>query len=90
MYAADFQLQLMERKVARASGHRTPLEQKELKQKIAELTEALDKQNQQHSMASRPPATHASDTNFNLKLHGVQPLHIHSYTLTLTLFAPFQ
>jgi len=50
VYAADFQLQAMERKVARASGHRTPLEQKELKQKIDELTEALEKQNSQHSM----------------------------------------
>jgi len=50
VYAADFQLQLMERKVARASGHRTPLEQKELKQKIAELTEGLEKQNAQHAM----------------------------------------
>ena len=50
VYAADFQLQLMERKVARASGHRTPLEQRDLKQKIAELTETLEKQTAQHAM----------------------------------------
>ena len=42
VYAADFQLQLMERKVARASGVRTPQEQKELKARIAELTDSLE------------------------------------------------
>jgi hypothetical protein len=50
VYAADFQLQLMERKVARASGVRTPQEQKELKAKIAELTESLENYTTQFGM----------------------------------------
>jgi len=50
VYAADFQLQLMERKVSRASGNRTPLEQKELKAKIAELTENLENYTSQFGM----------------------------------------
>jgi len=50
VYAADFQLQLMERKVARASGQRTPMEQKELHAKIAELTESLEQYTSQFNM----------------------------------------
>lgn len=50
VYSADFQLQLMERKVARASGHRSPKEQKELKEKIAELTEQLESHVSQFNM----------------------------------------
>jgi len=50
VYAADFQLQLMERKVSRASGARTPQEQKELKAKIAELTESLESYTAQFGM----------------------------------------
>ena len=50
VYAADFQLQLMERKVARASGVRTPQEQKELHAKIAELTESLETYTAQFGM----------------------------------------
>ena len=50
VYAADFQLQLMERKVARASGVRTPQEQGELKGKIAELTETLETYTAQFGM----------------------------------------
>mmetsp|Transcript_3573 Transcript_3573/g.9535 ORF Transcript_3573/g.9535 Transcript_3573/m.9535 type:complete len:880 (+) Transcript_3573:71-2710(+) len=52
VYAADFQLQLMERKVARASGIRSPQEQKELHAKIAELKEQLEKYNSQFHMLS--------------------------------------
>jgi len=44
VYVAEFQLQLMERKVARASGVRSVQEQTELKKKIAELTAQLDQQ----------------------------------------------
>ena len=50
VYAADFQLQLMERKVNRASGVRTPQEQKELHAKIAELTESLENYTSQFGM----------------------------------------
>ena len=50
VYAADFQLQLMERKVARASGVRTPQEQKELHAKIKELTESLESYTAQFGM----------------------------------------
>ncbi|KOO52804.1 flagella associated protein [Chrysochromulina tobinii] len=50
VYAADFQLQLMERKVARASGVRSPMEQKELHAKIAELTEECERYTAQHRM----------------------------------------
>jgi chromosome segregation ATPase len=50
VYAADFQLQLMERKVARASGVRSPTEQKELHAKIAELTEECERYTAQHRM----------------------------------------
>merc|ERR1719453_2258815 len=50
VYAADFQLQLMERKVSRASGQRTPAEQTELKAKIAELTESLENYTSQFGM----------------------------------------
>ena len=50
VYAADFQLQLMERKVSRASGQRTPQEQTELKAKIAELTESLENYTSQFGM----------------------------------------
>ena len=53
VYTAEFQLQLMERKVARASGVRSVQEQTELKKKIAELTQTLDQQNATFSMLSQ-------------------------------------
>jgi len=50
VYAADFQLQLMERKVARATGIRSATEQRELHKKIADLTKQLEEQHAQRAM----------------------------------------
>ena len=50
VYAADFQLQLMERKVARATGVRSASEQRELHKKIADLTKQLEEQHAQRAM----------------------------------------
>jgi hypothetical protein len=50
VYTADFQLQLMERKVARATGVRSAVEQAELKRKIAELQAQLDQHSATHTM----------------------------------------
>lgn len=50
VYTADFQLQLMERKVARATGVRSVVEQAELKKKISELQAQLEQHNATHAM----------------------------------------
>merc|ERR1719424_1739239 len=50
VYAADFQLQLMERKVARATGVRSASEQRELHKKIADLTKQPEEQHAQRAM----------------------------------------
>ena len=50
VYSADFQLQLMERKVARATGVRSATEQRELHKKIADYGKQLEDQQAQKSM----------------------------------------
>lgn len=42
LYAAEFQIQCLERKVARAGGERTDIEKKETSAKIAELEKELN------------------------------------------------
>jgi len=61
VYTAEFQLQLMERKVARASGVRSVAEQTELKKKIADLTQQLDQQTATYSMLSAQGKRLAND-----------------------------
>ncbi len=50
VYAADFQIQLMERKVSRAQGERTEDEKKELMVRIELLQAQLEEQNVTHRM----------------------------------------
>ena len=50
VYTADFQLQLMERKVSRATGVRSASEQRELHKKIADFTKQLEGQHAQRAM----------------------------------------
>jgi predicted RNase H-like nuclease (RuvC/YqgF family) len=50
LYNIEFQVQQMERKVARAGGKRTFDETIELNKKIAELQKQLDEANGQHDM----------------------------------------
>mmetsp|Transcript_21284 Transcript_21284/g.48925 ORF Transcript_21284/g.48925 Transcript_21284/m.48925 type:complete len:652 (-) Transcript_21284:377-2332(-) len=61
IYTAEFQLQLMERKVARASGVRSAQEQLELKKRIAELTQSLDGQKDTFQMLSQQCKRLAND-----------------------------
>eukprot|EP00163_Fabomonas_tropica_P006085 TRINITY_DN15701_c0_g1_i2.p1 TRINITY_DN15701_c0_g1~~TRINITY_DN15701_c0_g1_i2.p1 ORF type:complete len:789 (-),score=351.97 TRINITY_DN15701_c0_g1_i2:152-2518(-) len=53
VYTADFKIQQMERKVARAQGERTEQEKKELLAKIEELQGLLDHQTAQHKMLTQ-------------------------------------
>ena len=50
LYNVEFQLQMMERKVARAGGERSDQETKVLNAKIAKLTGQLEVVNAEHSM----------------------------------------
>lgn len=50
IYNADFQIQLMERKVARASGERSDEEKRILNEKIGAMTKELEGINAEHSM----------------------------------------
>eukprot|EP00771_Trimastix_marina_P004124 gnl/Trimastix_PCT/861.p1 GENE.gnl/Trimastix_PCT/861~~gnl/Trimastix_PCT/861.p1 ORF type:complete len:1019 (-),score=442.67 gnl/Trimastix_PCT/861:128-3184(-) len=49
IYQADFQIQLLERRVPRAEGHRTDEEKQILTKQIQDLTKRLDKQTQHHA-----------------------------------------
>mmetsp|Transcript_10381 Transcript_10381/g.31931 ORF Transcript_10381/g.31931 Transcript_10381/m.31931 type:complete len:882 (-) Transcript_10381:323-2968(-) len=61
VYTADFQLQLMERKVARATGVRSAIEQTELKKKIDELQKQLEQHNATHTMLAQQGKRLAND-----------------------------
>ena len=50
IYNADFQIQVMERKVARAGGERSEDEKRQLNEKIEALTVELEAVNQEHAM----------------------------------------
>eukprot|EP00753_Platysulcus_tardus_P018333 PLAT6827.3.p1 GENE.PLAT6827.3~~PLAT6827.3.p1 ORF type:complete len:1047 (-),score=734.14 PLAT6827.3:146-3259(-) len=52
IYNAEFQIQQLERRVARVSGERTDEEKKVLNAKIEELTQALQKASDEHTMLS--------------------------------------
>ena len=52
LYNVEFQLQMMERKVARAGGERSDDETRVLNGRIAKLTETLEGVNAEHSMIS--------------------------------------
>merc|ERR1719453_1226836 len=52
LYAVDFQSQLMQRKVARASGERTFEEKEELHKRIEQLQKQADEQRELHSVLS--------------------------------------
>ena len=61
LYTADFQIQQLERKVARASGERSDDEKRILNQKISGLEEQLEGVQHDHSMLDNQVKT-ASDT----------------------------
>ena len=61
VYTSDFQLQLMERKVARASGVRSAVEQAELHKRIALLEAQAEKEKAQVSMLDRQTKRLAND-----------------------------
>ncbi|GBG72241.1 hypothetical protein CBR_g11171 [Chara braunii] len=69
LYAAEFQIQTLERKVSRASGERTDQEKRELQAKIATLQATLDEKNTEHGMLTRQVKKTLEDLGASRRLH---------------------